>query len=247
MRALAEIHAQICEYVRPATFPLALRLVKRGEDLPERAKRPFRDFGEKMSLCQVVTMTRRHGWAMYLGAEDAACPIQRRLFGLDSGEDDFALSHPCAPSEDLHSLAGGAATGSGSTLTDYAGVLVAPIARATFAPDVFVVYGNSAQVMVLMSAWALDRPGEMPSSVSAAPDCADVLLRTAAEGRPRLILPCNGSRVYGHTEDWEMAFSTPACLIDGIIDGLVRCHERGIQYPVLRSSWSRTDGGGGGI
>ena len=237
MRALAEIHEQICTYVRPATNPLALRIVKHGDDLPARAKRPFRDLGEKMSLCQVITLARRHGWVMYLGADDAACPVQRRLFGLGSPDGDLALSHPCSPPVDLDPLAdSAAATGPAFSPIDYAGILIAPIAGAPFSPDVFVVYGNSAQIMLLMSAWALDRHDEMPSSVSAAPDCSDVLLRTLREDRPRLILPCYGSRVYGQTEDWEMAFSAPARCIDGIVDGLARCHERGIRYPVQRSA-----------
>jgi len=32
------------QYLRPQTFPVAIRMLRPGEPIPERAKRPARDF-----------------------------------------------------------------------------------------------------------------------------------------------------------------------------------------------------------
>ena len=36
-------------YIRPQTFPVAIRMLKPGEPIPERARRPARDF-KKLSM-----------------------------------------------------------------------------------------------------------------------------------------------------------------------------------------------------
>jgi uncharacterized protein (DUF169 family) len=49
-------------YIRPQTFPVAIRMLKPGEPIPERAKRPARDFKKLSMACQVIDMSRRYGW-----------------------------------------------------------------------------------------------------------------------------------------------------------------------------------------
>src|SRR6266566_854021 len=49
-------------YVRPQTFPVAIRMLRPGEAIPERARRPARDFKKLSMNCQVIDMARRYGW-----------------------------------------------------------------------------------------------------------------------------------------------------------------------------------------
>ena len=58
---LKEVIEKIESYVRPATFPVAVRLLAPDEPIPERAKRPQRDLGVQITTCQGVTMARRYG------------------------------------------------------------------------------------------------------------------------------------------------------------------------------------------
>lgn len=50
--------------LRLKTFPLALKLLEKEEDVPEGAKRPKKDFGHHLSLCQTFQMSRREGKIM---------------------------------------------------------------------------------------------------------------------------------------------------------------------------------------
>ena len=45
---------ELMTYIRPQTFPVAIRMLKPGEAIPERAKRPARDFKKLSMNCQVI-------------------------------------------------------------------------------------------------------------------------------------------------------------------------------------------------
>src|SRR3972149_1776951 len=60
-------------YLRPQTFPVAIRMLKPGEPIPERAKRPARDFKKLSMACQVIDMSRRYGWMIALTRGDPIC------------------------------------------------------------------------------------------------------------------------------------------------------------------------------
>ena len=48
-------------YIRPQTFPVAIRMLKAGEPIPDKAKRPARDFKKLSMNCQVIDMARVAG------------------------------------------------------------------------------------------------------------------------------------------------------------------------------------------
>ena len=61
-------------YIRPQTFPVAIRMLRPGEPIPERARRPARDFKKLSMNCQVIDMARRYGWTIALTREDTSAP-----------------------------------------------------------------------------------------------------------------------------------------------------------------------------
>jgi uncharacterized protein (DUF169 family) len=48
----------------------------------------------------------------------------------------------------------------------------------------------------------------------------------------RYIVPGNGDRIFGMTQDYEMAFMIPASKLDTVMDGLAKTHKAGIRYPI---------------
>ena len=69
-------------YLRPQTFPVAIRMLKAGEEIPERARRPARDFKKLSMSCQVIDMSRRYGWTIALTREDHICSLGITAIGL---------------------------------------------------------------------------------------------------------------------------------------------------------------------
>ena len=57
---------ELTTYLRPQTFPVAIRMLKADEPIPERARRPGRDWKKLSMSCQVIDMARRYGWTIAL-------------------------------------------------------------------------------------------------------------------------------------------------------------------------------------
>src|SRR3989440_10618786 len=70
-------------YLRPQTFPVAIRMLKPGEPIPDRAKRPARDFKKLSMNCQVIDMARRYGWTIALTREDHICSLGIAALGFE--------------------------------------------------------------------------------------------------------------------------------------------------------------------
>src|SRR5439155_1101857 len=110
-------------YIRPQTFPVAIRMLRPGEEIPERARRPARDFKKLSINCPVIDMARR-----------------------------------------------------------YRGIIVT----------------------------------------------------TMRTDQPQVILPCHGDRIFGQTQDHEMAFTIPWNQMEEVIEGLKGTHNGGIRYPITQ-------------
>jgi len=221
-------------YVRPDTFPLGVRMLVPGEPLPEGCRVPSRDVGERWIVCQSIGIARRYGWSIALGREDVVCPLASVAFGFRAPSErylagDAALGMYCG--EPAAAAALEAATWRFET-GRYDRICVAPLDRLAFEPHVVVVYGNSAQVMRLVNAALYARGGRIESSSSGRLDCAELVIQTMATGEPKVVLPCNGDRVFGMTQDTEMAFAFPAERAAEIAAGLEATHRGGVRYPI---------------
>ena len=52
-----------------------VRVCQSEAALSERARRPKRDLGHKIALCQSFSMARRYGWTVASWKEDQVCPF----------------------------------------------------------------------------------------------------------------------------------------------------------------------------
>src|SRR3970282_1517079 len=82
-------------YIRPQTFPVAVRMLKPGEEIPEKAKRPARDFKKLSMNCQVIDMARRYGWMIALTREDHICSLGITALGLGTPNKIYPSGQLC--------------------------------------------------------------------------------------------------------------------------------------------------------
>lgn len=234
VQILEQLQQSISRHVRPDSFPLAIRMVKEGEDLPKRVRRPAKDLGIKSAICQSISMARRYGWAIALGREDISCPLAITAFGFEPVVEHFSCGNCCEGmyTETAEAGAKTEAEVPKFSFNEYKYFLVAPIERTAFEPHLFLVYGNSAQVMRLLSASLFKSGGYLTSRFSSRLDCADIAIETMKTEKPQVILPCYGDRLFGLTQDHEMAYAFPYSHAQDIIDGLAGTHKGGIRYPI---------------
>jgi uncharacterized protein (DUF169 family) len=148
---LKKVDDAIARLVRPDTFPLAIRMIKPGEEVPPDVRVPSRSFNENWIVCQSIGVARRYGWGIAVGRDDVICPLASITFGFRKPSDEYlkgvvATGMYCKDEEAASKL-------EASTWKfepgSYDYVCVAPANRATFEPHVIAVYANSAQVLRL--------------------------------------------------------------------------------------------------
>jgi uncharacterized protein (DUF169 family) len=86
--------------------------------------------------------------------------------------------------------------------------------------------------MRLVHAALWEEGGTLTSNFMGRYDCADYTAGVLNSGKGQVIFPCNGDRVFGFVQDFEMAFAIPSTQIDKKVIGLQESHKGGVRYPI---------------
>jgi len=230
----ATLNGHLEKHLRVSTFPVGVRSLAPGEALPAKAKRPAKDLGVKVAICQSIAFARRYGWTLAFSGDDLSCPIAKAAFGF---ADRNAYYTSGALADGMYASCREAGARFEDALPRYernevGAVVVGPLSRIDWAPDTVVVYGNPAQVLRLLNACLFEKGGAMKAESTGRGDCADIVIRSRRTGEPQLILPCYGDRIFGMTADDEMAFTFPFAMADEVVKGLEGTHAGGVRYPI---------------
>lgn len=231
--AVKELLAEVEQSVRPATFPVGIKLARQGEEIGQRARRPLKDLGNPIAVCQGLTMARTFGWTLVFAAEDHGCPVgsvaaghrepDRFLAGVAAElyQDDPEAGRRMEASYPRHPV--------GSVEQ----IWLSPLRNCRFQPDLAVIYGNPAQMVVLVHA-ANYGHGPGISSVSTGRfGCSAWIAGAVQSGEYTYALPGSGERVFAGTQDHEMSFIVPDSRFAPLTEGLRRIREKGsFRYPV---------------
>ena len=201
-------------YIKPQTFPLALKLCESESELPERVRVPVRDLGYQITLCQGYGIARRFRWAVAIGKEDQCCIGGASTMGFIAER----------PNEEL---AKRLETGK------YSHLLIAPTEIADFEPDLILLYTNSAQAMRLAQSVTRGAGESVSSIATGGGDCGDIVARTAKTDQCQFILPSGGDRNFGGAQDHELIFTIPWSKVEAVMTGLEETHRVGFRYPIV--------------
>ena len=230
----SELAAALEKHIRPATFPVAIKMLRESDPIPEKVRRPKEDLGFESAICQAIGLARRYGWTLAVGTEDISCPITKAFFGFEKRVPYLEEGHACAGMYTETTEAGARTEAAIPQFKyhEYRYLVAGPLARATYDWDVVVIYGNSAQVMRLVTGALYKDGGAMPSQTAGRVDCADLIIGAMQSGTFQYVLPCYGDRLFGGTTDDEMAFSFPRGKEAQLIKGLEGTHKGGVRYPI---------------
>jgi uncharacterized protein (DUF169 family) len=226
--------------IRPLTFPIAVKLVRSVDEFPEKNRRPVNDMGFKTNVCVGMTMCRKYGWTVGMTADDNACPIAAYTYGWSEPESDkekaltdFMVVMKYAANENaaMTSLEGAEQVKLGKG--QCAGVVFSPLERTRIEPDLVMIFCNPAQLMRLVHGATQETGMAVQSTFSGrAGTCTEGVLQTFKTGKPKVVLPGNGDRVWAMVQDNEIAFAIPSNWLDPIIRGLEATHQTGVRYPI---------------
>ena len=224
MELISSFNKCINEQLGLTTLPIAVKLLEQGDSIPNEMGRPLRDLGEPITPCEGWNLTRRLNLPVAMLEEDfsTACPTGLFVFGILEPirqwiEGDLAYGIYTSSREAAANMERNVFR---LQVGKYKGVAFAPLEKEYFVPDLVMVYCNSKQAMLLITAVAWANGEALRVTIAARNLCSDGVVQSFQIGRPVVAIPCGGDREHGGTQDTEVVFTTPLDRLEGIINGL---------------------------
>lgn len=219
--------------LRLKTYPLAIRLLREGEEVPDGLTRPMRDLGHHLSLCQGFQISRRDGTPMAMLLEDMWCPEPVMGFGLQEPPEYFMEGNNRYPRDVSSPEAGRVYAEELPKLPMglYTGVLSAPLITTPFEPDVVTFYCLPAQLSMLLLGREYKDGHNLTCDVSSHAACVYGIVPTLLNGRSQIGLPCRGDRYAAMAEDDEMILTMTTQEVGELVTALRYLETTGSVFP----------------
>jgi uncharacterized protein (DUF169 family) len=218
--------------LRLKTNPVAY---KRLEKLEELDKIPdVMRLNRRASFCQAPALARMGGMTVGLTRNDLGERCAR-ICGLAATTERevsweanaFATTWFATAEEARKQMAAYPLVPPGEAL------VLAPLASGKFDPDVILIYGNPAQMMLLMNALQFKDYKRFQFFFIGEGSCADGLAQCYTSGKPALAIPCMGERAFGAVTEDELVLALPPKMMAKAVEGLQALRGRGIGYPIM--------------
>jgi len=227
---------RIEDLIRPATFPLAVKLIKSETEILPEYKRPSRDMALQNFVCQNFKMSRSYGWTIAITEADINCKPARSVYGWETATAEGA---EWAKSFSVGLYAKDAMTNSkfGRHLytlnNEYPGLIISPLARTKVVPDSILIYCLPAQAMRFIQGYLFMEGGVLEfSAAGRIGSCHEGVVKTIKTNLPQYVTLGNGDRIWGGAQDHEVMFSCPREKLDTLMEGLEKTHTAGLRYPI---------------
>jgi uncharacterized protein (DUF169 family) len=186
------------------TSPIAVKMLEKEADIPKEAFRPKRDGGYHIAQCQAFGISRREAKAVAMLKEDHWCPTALMAYGMVETPGSMSKL-----GESYQSFEVG----------KYIGVLTAPLKKASFKPDVVLVYLNPAQLRGLLMPMMFGGASQISTHLFL-PSCAHCVVDPMKTGKYCLVLPDPGEYQRALTLEEEIIFAVPEVKLQGLMAGL---------------------------
>jgi uncharacterized protein (DUF169 family) len=240
MLRLEEMHEKAIEIeklLRLRTYPLALKMLAKEEDVPAGAKRPFKDMGNTLALCQSISLARRQGMSIAMLKEDMRCFEPVVGLGIEPPPEYFLAGHNRYP-QSAKTLEAGGTWAKGMPRLEagkYIGVAVSPLANANYMPDIFILYPDGHQLTQILIAanWIDGR--DVDSVLSGHAACVYTIAPVLRDQDFKISSPCFGDRRLGMATADEMIFSGPIRMLKDLAEGIKYNYDgaEGLPFPYL--------------
>lgn len=228
-----ELSQEIERLLRLRTYPVAY---KRLEKVAELEKIPgVRRFDQRFTFCQLPGLVRRGGQTVGV-TRDNLGERCARINGLAPTTEEatereatnfatytwFANIEEARKQMAVYPL-----------IPPGEAVVLAPLASGKFDPDVVLIYGNPAQMMLLMNGLQFRDYERFQFFFIGEGACADGLAQCYVSGKPALAIPCYGERRFGAVTEDELVIALPPEMVGKAVDGMQALSQRGLRYPVM--------------
>ena len=211
--------------------PVAIKLVKEGEEFPEGYNEPE----EQMSHCQALFKARA-GECLKMLVSDESCQVGASALNMVPTSEKIASGAFHAKIGMHDSEAAAKKMIDERILLDYPvqGEIVCPLGKADFEPDVVALADIPERIFWVVPLSTAEEGGRMHFSTSPFQcTCEDVTTVPMVTGKPNISLGCHGCRRRTPIQPDEMCAGIPYKLIPGFVEHLHK-YETGVMTKAKR-------------
>jgi uncharacterized protein (DUF169 family) len=231
MIAWAEKSAAFRKYLALKTEPVAFKRLEKAAELNEIKGLTRMD--KTHTFCQLPFMVRTMGMTLGVTSDSKILDRCKRLHALlpttqqtmQTEANMFSKTWFASPEDAMEQQQDYPLMPPGEA------IVLAPLARTSFEPDVISVFGNPAQIMLIMCGLQKVKYEKFNFSFIGEGACTDSIARCFVSGKPALAIPCYGERTLGQVADDEIVIALPPQEVDRAIEGLRRLKKVGFIYP----------------
>jgi uncharacterized protein (DUF169 family) len=233
LKVLHDYAEELERKLRLKTFPIAIKLLESEKDIPQGVIRPKKDTGQHMALCVGFMKARRDGQALAMLKQDMWCfdPV----IGLGMAEPPalFLEGHNRFPTSISSLEAGGNWSQAFPRLKTgkYIGIMMAPLKKTNFQPDLVVIYCDVAQLTQLLMAAGWKEGHDVFARLSGYSACVYATVPAIQSGEYQVTPPCPGDVRHAMSQDDEIIFTVPIKKLDDLMAGLRYLEKQGTTLP----------------
>ncbi len=192
--------------------PIALKFIANEQDIPEQAIRPRRDMGEHIALCQAFALARRQGKVIYMDQYDHWCWNPVLTYGLVPfvpGSEELALISSKMGITEREKADAFVNAFPRIPYGKYTGILIAPLNKADFEPDILLIYCRNNMLGSILMAVNSQTGSMVDSSFAPLDSCCYGVIPPLQDGSYRITLPDPGERCRAAVEEDAIIFTVP--------------------------------------
>jgi uncharacterized protein (DUF169 family) len=237
MSRLDDFHEYAKEFrnlLRLKTFPLAVRLLEGGGDIPKSAKRPTKDLGYRLSLCQGFSMSRREKIELAMLKDDMWCFEPIVGLGLAEPPKYFLDGYNRFPIT-AKTLEAGSKWARGMPRLEIGkniGIVFGPLETADFEPDLLITYCDGNQITHLLRAVNCIDGNDIISQLSGHAGCVYATVPVIKTRKYHICSLCRGDRGHAMAQDDEMIFTAPKEKLNDLMEGLKYLADHNLGLPI---------------
>jgi len=188
------------------TSPIAVKMLKTENDIPEGAIRPAIDMDNRIAQCQAFTLSRRERKSIAMLKEDNNCFAPPIAYGLVDKPDDpqyqLFMGFPVFERD------------------KYIGIVSAPLRSASFEPDVVIIYSNTAQMRSLIMPLHFAQKEDDLEYHFFPPACSYLIIQVMKNQKYMIAFPDPGEHMRAFPGEDEIIISIPQSKVEDLMNGL---------------------------
>ncbi len=220
MTDYAQISATLKETLHLIGSPVAVKLVSSPDKIPEGIS----EIEETVRHCGMVSLARQ-GKIFYAPDSKHQCGGGAWVLGLreigesmESGEHYFRLGKYSSLGASKRTVYNVPALPQDTYATVYA-----PLEKATFVPDVVIIFANPFAMLKLAQASLFRLGGRLyPEFAGIQSVCSDATAYVYQNGEPNFSLGCDGSRKFSGIADDEMVAGFPVERLEELAEAILK-------------------------